>query len=162
MLYLTITNYDSNSILLPDFKNSASAPVVQLVWTSSIIACGHEVESRLKWNFPDFPHHLWLLLSDYRGMAKWFGAHRFHNITSFPNGCLSSPKFVHFCSFFKIVPRGRPPSRTGSHLYQQECLVSQQPPKCAKIWQFLMGLAFSKSLVFYDPPQKFSLEFIAT
>jgi len=38
-------------------------------------ACGHEFESQLKWNFFIFPHHLWLLLSDYRGMAKWFGAH---------------------------------------------------------------------------------------
>jgi len=28
--------------------------------------CGHEFESRrLKWNFSNFPHHLWLLLSDY-------------------------------------------------------------------------------------------------
>jgi len=37
-------------------------------------ACGHEFESRLKWKFSNFPHHQWLLLSDYRGMAKWFGA----------------------------------------------------------------------------------------
>jgi len=37
--------------------------------------CGHEFESRLKWKFSNFPHHLWLLLSDYRGMAKCFGAH---------------------------------------------------------------------------------------
>jgi len=22
-----------------------------------------------------FPHHIWLLFSDYRGMAKWFGTH---------------------------------------------------------------------------------------
>jgi len=38
-------------------------------------ACGHEFKSRLKWKFSNFPHHLWLLLSDYRGMVKWFGAH---------------------------------------------------------------------------------------
>jgi len=28
-------------------------------------ACGHEFESRLKWKFSNFPHHLWRLLSDY-------------------------------------------------------------------------------------------------
>jgi len=38
-------------------------------------ACGHEFESRLKRKFSNFPHHLGLLLTDYRGMAKWFGAH---------------------------------------------------------------------------------------
>jgi len=38
-------------------------------------ACGREFESRLKWKFSNSPHHLWLLLSDYIGMAKWFGAH---------------------------------------------------------------------------------------
>jgi len=27
-------------------------------------ACGHEFESRLKWTFRNFPHHLWLFLSD--------------------------------------------------------------------------------------------------
>jgi len=32
-------------------------------------ACGHEFE------FSVFPRHLWLLLSEYRGVAKWFGAH---------------------------------------------------------------------------------------
>jgi len=37
--------------------------------------CGHEFESRLKWKFSNFPHHLWLMLSDCRGTAKWFGAH---------------------------------------------------------------------------------------
>jgi len=36
--------------------------------------CGHELKSRLKWKFSNFPHHLWLLLCDYRGIAKWFGA----------------------------------------------------------------------------------------
>jgi len=38
-------------------------------------ACGHEFESRLKWKFSNFPHHLRLLLSDYRGMAKCLRAH---------------------------------------------------------------------------------------
>jgi len=38
-------------------------------------ACGHEFKSRLNWKFSNYPHHLWLLLSDYRGMVKWFGAH---------------------------------------------------------------------------------------
>jgi len=38
-------------------------------------AYGHRFESRLKCKFSDFPHHLRLLLSDYRGMAKWFGVH---------------------------------------------------------------------------------------
>jgi len=35
--------------------------------------CGHEFESRLKWKL--CLHHIWLLLSDSRGMAQWFGAH---------------------------------------------------------------------------------------
>jgi len=38
-------------------------------------ACGHEFESRPKWKFSNFPHHLWLVFSDYRGVAKWFEAH---------------------------------------------------------------------------------------
>jgi len=38
-------------------------------------ACGREFDSQLKCKFSDFPHHLWLLLSDYRGIAKWFVAH---------------------------------------------------------------------------------------
>jgi len=38
-------------------------------------ACGHELESRLKWKFSNFPYHLWLLLSDYGVMSKWFGDH---------------------------------------------------------------------------------------
>jgi len=38
-------------------------------------ACGHEFESRLKWNFSNFTYHLWPLLSDYRGMTNWFGGH---------------------------------------------------------------------------------------
>jgi len=38
-------------------------------------ACGHEFESRLKWKISNFPHHLLLLLSNYRGMAKCFRAH---------------------------------------------------------------------------------------
>jgi len=38
-------------------------------------ACGHAFESRMKWKFSNFPHHIWLLLSDYRGLAKWFLAH---------------------------------------------------------------------------------------
>jgi len=38
-------------------------------------ACVREFESRLKWTFSNFPHHLWPMLSDYRGMAKWFRAH---------------------------------------------------------------------------------------
>jgi len=48
----------------------------QPFWTHiNNYACGHEFESRLKWKFSIFPHHLWLIISDYRGMAKWFGAH---------------------------------------------------------------------------------------
>jgi len=43
-------------------------------------ASGHEFESRLKWNLSNFPHHLWLLLSDDRGMAKWFWAHYNHEV----------------------------------------------------------------------------------
>jgi len=31
--------------------------------------------SGLQRNFSNFPRRLWLLLSDYRGLAKWFGAH---------------------------------------------------------------------------------------
>jgi len=40
-------------------------------------ASGHEFEFRLKWKFAGFPHHPhpWLLFSDFRVMAKWFGAH---------------------------------------------------------------------------------------
>jgi len=47
-------------------------------------ACGHEFESRLNWEFYDFLHHLCLLLSDYRGMAKWFG------VQYYQEGCFSS------------------------------------------------------------------------
>jgi len=36
-------------------------------------SCGHEFESRLKWKFSNFRHHLWLLAE--KGMDKWFGAH---------------------------------------------------------------------------------------
>jgi len=36
-------------------------------------ACGHEVEFPLKWNIFNSPPMT--LVSDYRGMAKWFGAH---------------------------------------------------------------------------------------
>jgi len=38
-------------------------------------ACGHEFKSRVKRKFSNFPHHLWLLLTDYRGIAEWFGVH---------------------------------------------------------------------------------------
>jgi len=42
--------------------------------------CSHKFESRLKRKFSNFPHHLYLLLSDYRGMAKWFGAQYYQEV----------------------------------------------------------------------------------
>jgi len=41
---------------------------------TSYHVCGHKFESRLERKASNFPHHLRLLLGDYRGMAK-FGAH---------------------------------------------------------------------------------------
>jgi len=41
-------------------------------------ACGHEFKSRMIWNFLNFLLRLWLLFSDYWGMAKCFGAHYNH------------------------------------------------------------------------------------
>jgi len=68
--YLTYTHTYIPSRYIP-FRVSAS--VVQLVRTSSIMRV--VMSSSPKWKFSYFPQHLWLLLSDYRGMAKWFGAH---------------------------------------------------------------------------------------
>jgi len=55
-------------------SETAPASMVQLVRTSSIMRVVISSKSRLNWKFSNFPNHLWLL-SDYRGMAKWFGAY---------------------------------------------------------------------------------------
>jgi len=62
-------------------------------------ACGHE--SRLKWKFSNFPHHLWLLLSDYRGMAKWFEAHYNQEVRiSSAVKCMKGPRSQLRCLLF--------------------------------------------------------------
>jgi len=40
------------------------------VWKpwSSFIMSGHGFKSRMEWKFSNFPHRLWLLLSDYGGI----------------------------------------------------------------------------------------------
>jgi len=48
------------------------ASVVQLVRTLSIMRV--VMSSSPDWS-ENFPHHLCLMVCDYRGMAKWFGAH---------------------------------------------------------------------------------------
>jgi len=46
------------------------------IWTKLNIRAGTKCsESRLKWKFSNFPQPLLLLLSEYRVMSKWFGAH---------------------------------------------------------------------------------------
>jgi len=75
-------------------------------------ACGQEFESRPKWKFSNFPHHLWLLLSDNRSMAKWFGAHFTirRSALVLPSNVILEPIFRQYgrcyCTIY-IIPNNR-------------------------------------------------------
>jgi len=74
--------------------------LVNTLYGLPIYACGHEFDSRLNVTFSNFPHHLhlWLLLSDYRGMAKWLGTHYNQEL------CLSTAVKAIFGSHVQKLP----------------------------------------------------------
>jgi len=68
--------WDRNLWLIFKIQNlKIPASEIQLVRTSSIMRVGMSWNPNWSKNISNFPNHLRILLSDYSGMAKWFGTH---------------------------------------------------------------------------------------